>query len=401
MCVRGGTARMTMIGGLARLSLLWKFAIVNLIPILLLGVVLQHYLHSRVQERAISHATQTALAISRSEIERGLSAHDVQKGLTDPEVKALDDTLARPELRSEVSGITVWNRSLRVVYSQSRGQIGRRIFPLSNEHRSVLNGSVVSSHSGRNLEVYVPLWLGRGRGPEGAVQLAMPYDGIEAAVRGDTRKWSMLIFLGLAILYTTLFRIVAGASKTLREQAELNEHQALHDALTDLPNRTLFHDRVGQALAVARRDHLPVAVMIMDLDRFKEVNDTLGHAARRPARAGRRPPPRRAERERHGGASGWGRVRRAAPARRRLGRGRHRRPQAAEGARGAVHDPRPRAPDRGERRHRPLSGSRRRRPLAAPARGRRDVRREGAPGRLRGVRARARRLQPGPPHAPH
>jgi diguanylate cyclase (GGDEF)-like protein len=65
----------------------------------------------------------------------------------------------------------------------------------------------------------------------------------------------------------------------LRHQAEVNEHQALHDALTDLPNRTLFHDRVGQALASARREHIPVAVMIMDLDRFKEVNDTLGHAS--------------------------------------------------------------------------------------------------------------------------
>jgi diguanylate cyclase (GGDEF)-like protein len=59
----------------------------------------------------------------------------------------------------------------------------------------------------------------------------------------------------------------------------MNEHQALHDALTDLPNRTLFHDRVGQALTSARREHIPVAVMIMDLDRFKEVNDTLGHAS--------------------------------------------------------------------------------------------------------------------------
>ena len=49
---------------LMRISLLWKFAIVNLIPILLLGVVLQHYLHSRVQERAESNATQTALAVS-------------------------------------------------------------------------------------------------------------------------------------------------------------------------------------------------------------------------------------------------------------------------------------------------------------------------------------------------
>lgn len=57
----------------------------------------------------------------------------------------------------------------------------------------------------------------------------------------------------------------------------LEKHQALHDALTDLPNRRLFRDRVNQAVIAARRTHLPVAVMIIDLDRFKEVNDTLGH----------------------------------------------------------------------------------------------------------------------------
>jgi diguanylate cyclase (GGDEF)-like protein len=57
----------------------------------------------------------------------------------------------------------------------------------------------------------------------------------------------------------------------------LEKHQALHDALTDLPNRRLFRDRVNQAVVNARRSSKPVAVMIIDLDRFKEVNDTLGH----------------------------------------------------------------------------------------------------------------------------
>jgi diguanylate cyclase (GGDEF)-like protein len=60
-------------------------------------------------------------------------------------------------------------------------------------------------------------------------------------------------------------------------QAVLSEHQALHDALTGLPNRTLFHDRVRQAIESARRHGATSAVMVMDLDHFKEINDTLGH----------------------------------------------------------------------------------------------------------------------------
>jgi diguanylate cyclase (GGDEF)-like protein/PAS domain S-box-containing protein len=64
-----------------------------------------------------------------------------------------------------------------------------------------------------------------------------------------------------------------------RKQIELRmEHMAQHDALTALPNRALFFDRLKQEMGHARRDGTRLALMFIDLDRFKEVNDTHGHA---------------------------------------------------------------------------------------------------------------------------
>ncbi len=63
-----------------------------------------------------------------------------------------------------------------------------------------------------------------------------------------------------------------------RRAEEQIEYQAYHDALTGLPNRLLFRDRLTIALAHAKRQQTPLAVMFLDLDRFKIVNDTLGHS---------------------------------------------------------------------------------------------------------------------------
>jgi diguanylate cyclase (GGDEF)-like protein/PAS domain S-box-containing protein len=56
-------------------------------------------------------------------------------------------------------------------------------------------------------------------------------------------------------------------------------HQANYDTLTGLPNRRLFHDRLSHELKKSERDHIPLALMFIDLDHFKEINDTLGHEA--------------------------------------------------------------------------------------------------------------------------
>jgi diguanylate cyclase (GGDEF)-like protein/PAS domain S-box-containing protein len=103
---------------------------------------------------------------------------------------------------------------------------------------------------------------------------------VESRLRHHDGSW-----LHTEIVATNLLRDpnVAGVVLTIRDIGERKlaqealEHQALHDSLTDLPNRTLLHDRVQQALLTAHRTSTPVALLLMDLDRFKEINDTFGH----------------------------------------------------------------------------------------------------------------------------
>lgn len=85
---------------------------------------------------------------------------------------------------------------------------------------------------------------------------------------------------GLVILWVAVWIGLILSSKISRELDKKNielQHLALHDTLTGLPNRTLLNDRIERVLVDAKRYQQSFALFLIDLDRFKEINDTLGH----------------------------------------------------------------------------------------------------------------------------
>ena len=85
--------------------------------------------------------------------------------------------------------------------------------------------------------------------------------------------------LVVGVIVALLTRRLRRASQELEASEAQAQHLAFHDALTGLPNRALFNDRFDRALADARGDGRQLALLYLDVDRFKNVNDTLGHPA--------------------------------------------------------------------------------------------------------------------------
>jgi len=83
--------------------------------------------------------------------------------------------------------------------------------------------------------------------------------------------------VAVPVVFTLGLGLLFGCWALLVSYQRRIKHQALTDALTGLPNRTLLYDRTGQAMRQADRELVPAALALIDLDRFKEVNDTLGH----------------------------------------------------------------------------------------------------------------------------
>jgi diguanylate cyclase (GGDEF)-like protein len=270
------------------------------------GLVLSSVLSTAISERAREQAEWTVIVTVRLGLQPQLTPEDLANGFDAERLAGVERAIEAAAGQLQAGGrqlddldpveLTIYNRDRTIVYSEEHKSIGTT--STSHELDAVLNGEVVSGFSSsagdgagsengtrQLLEVYVPIQYEGSDSPDGAMELYLPYAPVAAAVSADVRTLTITLVVGLAVFYGVLFRFIASASRKLQRQtqelqtsAERDRHQATHDALTGLPNRELLRDRLGQGLAAATCSEGEIALLLIDLDRFKEINDSLGHS---------------------------------------------------------------------------------------------------------------------------
>jgi diguanylate cyclase (GGDEF)-like protein len=253
--------------------------------IVLAGVAMIVYTERFALDRAESNASAHTSFVARTIARQNLRLSDFRQPVTAGRRTALDRLFRHQVLIDGALRVKLYGPHGLVTYSNAHDLIGTR--PGEDTVADVFRTQEIAtdiSHlddeggTGPNtkaLETYAPMVI-KGR-HVGVIEIYQDYGPVAAAA--SSTFWPVAAVLGVVLfmLYLSLFPLLRRVTRRLRRQVEEIEHQAMHDNLTGLPNRVLFHDRVEQALHGAKRRPGEVAVMFLDLDRFKEVNDTLGH----------------------------------------------------------------------------------------------------------------------------
>jgi len=263
------------------------YAAITLVPVLLLGIVLATSVGNQTRQQGLSEARSEAILVARTAVEPLLDGRPLSLGLSNTEKAGLRRLTNHAIGEGDLLRLRVRSLGGQVVFSDDGSGFGATP---DDQALKAAHGEIVVERTRLNddandignpgpdsAEVYMPLRAGTPRVRVGVLEMYLPYAPISRDVTAGQHRLYLDLIIGLALLYLALFTITASVSRGLRRESALNAFMAEHDTLTELPNRTLFHRRAGRLLSAGISHRQPIAIAIIDLDRFKDVNDTLGH----------------------------------------------------------------------------------------------------------------------------
>ncbi len=263
------------------------YAVTSLAMVAALGFVLAGSYRSEARQRGVAEGRSEALLVAETAVDPLLDGRPLGDRLSPGETRDLDRLVAQSVRRHNVLRLRLRDLAGNVVFSDDGSGYGAKP---EDEAVEAAHGAIVARLTHLNtdsndhgasgpaaVEVYVPLIAGVPAHRVGVLEVYLPYAPINVDVGSGLHQLYRDLALGLGALYLVLFALSVSLSRRLRQQVTRNRFLAEHDLLTELPNRALFHRCAKEAVTDAVRRQTHTALAIMDLDRFKEINDTLGH----------------------------------------------------------------------------------------------------------------------------
>ncbi|HEX9991715.1 MAG TPA: diguanylate cyclase, partial [Acidimicrobiales bacterium] len=268
-----------------RTDLMVRFAVVSLLPVVVLGLVLGRAVRRSVEQRALDVYTTESSVVLDLFVRNLITEEDFERPIPEDRAAGLRNLLKGIPAPAPVAvEVRVVNREGIVVFATDETEMGARVDlapladALAGESSSEFAGRAMAADGEyRLLRLHQAVRLEPGGAILGALEVVAPDTVVGPTIDDDVRRIQLTLAGGLAVMWISLLPIAWQATSPLRRRAEESEHLAVHDALTGLPNRTLFRDRLDQAIASARRRGGRCGLIVIDLDGFKEVNDSLGH----------------------------------------------------------------------------------------------------------------------------
>jgi diguanylate cyclase (GGDEF)-like protein len=259
--------------------LVLRFAVSTCIALALAAAAILMVVRHLVTVQAERAATSQARVIASSALRHSLRESDFERPVDAARRVALDRLFRESVLEEGILQVELYSQDGQVTYSTDHRLIGRKspgqLEHLREARRGTVRGDATKlATEGKVLRTYAPVAVSGG---VGVVALFQDYGPIAQAAASTFLPTAGVFEVVLVLLFVALVPILRRVTVRLRRQMEEIQYRALYDQLTGLPNRSLFRDRLQQSIAAARRSGEPAAVMFLDIDHFKEVNDTLGH----------------------------------------------------------------------------------------------------------------------------